>query len=115
MFKNNNRNHHLAHGMLIIGLLLGSSAMAEETVENSASGTQPQNMAEEILAQGESALAQLMAAQRMANNWHERGQLALARQLHRQPAEVLVANKPDCAEKKSLLTDVSGHCKQIDG
>ena len=115
MFKNNNRNHHLAHGMLIISLLLGGSAIAGEAVDNSTPDTQPQNMAEEILAQGSSALAQLTAAQRMANNWHQRGQLALARQLHQQPTEVLVADKPDCTEKKSLLTDVSEHCKQIEG
>ena len=115
MFKNNNRNHHLAHGTLIISLLLGGSAMAGEMADNSASETQPQNMAEEILAQGSSALAQLTAAQRIGNNWHQRGQLALARQLHQQPAAVLIANKPDCTEKKSLLTDASEHCKQIEG
>ena len=31
MYKNNNRIHHLGHGMLVIMLLLGSNAMAEET------------------------------------------------------------------------------------
>jgi len=115
MYKNNNRNRHLAHGMLIIGLLLGSNAIAGEAVGNSMSDIQPRDMAEEILAQGESALAELTAGQRMANNWHDRGQLALAEQLNRQPGETLVANKPDCTEKKSPLANASEHCKQIEG
>ena len=115
MYKNNSRNQHLAHGILIMSLLLGSDLMAAEAVDSSVSDNLPRDMAEEILAQGESALAQLTATQRMTNNWHDRGQFALTEQLNGQPGNTLIVNKPDCSEKKSPLANASERCKQIEG
>lgn len=118
--QNNSRIHHLTHGMLAI-MLLSTSAMAEVVQDQYASDIQPQNMAEEILIQGESALAQMTLGQRMSSDWHQQGQDTLASQTQQQPSEPLIATIPDCTEKKSSLANsqplpnVSGNSKQAKG
>ena len=102
--------------MLIISLLLGGNAIAGETTDNSMSDIQPRDMAEEILAQGESALAATDSQDSVRPiTGMTVGRFALAEQLRRQPGETLIANKPDCTEKKSPLANASEHCKQIEG
>jgi len=123
MYTQNNKIHRLRSGMLAIMLLLSTSAMAEAVQDQYASDIQPRNMAEEILGQGESALAQMTLVQHRANDWHHKAQDALASHTQKQASEPLIATLPDCTEdeKKSPLanrqspSNVSEHLKQAKG
>ena len=57
MYKNNNRIHHLGHGMLVIMLLLGSNAMAEETQVEFAEPARVQNMTDRLQSAVQFSLA----------------------------------------------------------
>ncbi len=113
--RNSDRIHHLTHGMLTIMLLMSTNVLAEETQDPYLSAIQPQNMTEEILLQGESALTQMTLQQRMATDWHRQGQNALAGRLQQQSSKTLVAIGSDGSEKKSPLANASEHFKQIKG
>ena len=57
MYKNNSRNQHLAHGILIVSLLLGANAMAEEIQVEYAEPGQVQNMTDDWQSEVRSSLA----------------------------------------------------------
>ncbi len=94
MYKHNNKRfHRLA---LAAMLLLSTNLMAEESHDEYGSDIQPQNMAEEILAQGESALAQMTGEQHLTNDWQRAVLASLTSQLQ-QSSEALIAVKPVAA------------------
>jgi hypothetical protein len=86
MYKQNKNKIHQIYPLAIM-LLLGANTMAEEMQDEYESDIQPQNMAEEILTQGESALA------RTTNDWQRTMLDSLTSQLQ-QSSESLIAIKP---------------------
>lgn len=57
MYKNNNRIHHLGHSTLVIMLLLGGNAMAEETQIEYAKPAQIKNMTDNLQSAVQLSLA----------------------------------------------------------